>query len=387
MFITFSKLKLESNLHEPHFIITSAAKMRDALMVERRELIIWISAFATFLAMLSSVAMSVQLINDGADSIARPYILGDIIGSLAGDLNVATYLWISIAATFLLLGFTCIMAFSKPLDTEILRMLVNVKGNLDNLRRNQEESLSDMASHLEYNQKANQRFFVQVNSKVEDTRKELFAHLGRQGNALKKRRRDLVTLVENKANETGEKLSSDLKEQEKVMMDVKQVSENSAAALKRQRAELKTIKLKLEKIEENIVPVQAELTSLDDPKAIKGIGPHLGKELRGLGITSVREFLTADPAVIGEKTRLSQEMAENLQVTAQLLMIPGLSEKDAELLAEAGIKSRKQLADQDLIQFSRKVGKIAKIHVDEGKISEDDCPTIEEISSWIRMAK
>ena len=48
---------------------------------------------------------------------------------------------------------------------------------------------------------------------------------------------------------------------------------------------------------------------------------------------------------------------------------------------------KEQLADQDLIQLSRKVGEIAKIYVDQGKISKDKCPTIEEISSWIRMAR
>ncbi|MFH1328264.1 MAG: DUF4332 domain-containing protein [Candidatus Bathyarchaeota archaeon] len=113
----------------------------------------------------------------------------------------------------------------------------------------------------------------------------------------------------------------------------------------------------------------------------------MGKELRSLGITSVGEFLTTDPVVIGEKTRVSQEMAENLQATAQLMMIPGVKSSDAELLIESGIKSRKELADHELIQLSRKVGALAKIYVDQGKISKDEYPTIEEIASWIRMAR
>ena len=82
-----------------------------------------------------------------------------------------------------------------------------------------------------------------------------------------------------------------------------------------------------------------------------------------------------------------KEMAENLQATAQLMMIPGVDSSDAELLIDAGIKSRKELANHDLIQLSRKVGAIAKIYVDQGKISKDECPTIEEISSWIRIAR
>ena len=171
------------------------------------------------------------------------------------------------------------------------------------------------------------------------------------------------------------------------MMEVKRLNEESTAALKKQRAELEEIELRLERIEGNMVPNQAKLNSLDNPENIKGIGPSLGKELTGLGITSVGEFLTTDPGVIGEKTRVSQEAAENLQAMAQLMMIPGVDANDAELLIEVGVRSRRELADQDLIQLSRKVGEIAKIYVDQGKISKDKCPTIEEISSWIRMAR
>jgi predicted RecB family nuclease len=136
-----------------------------------------------------------------------------------------------------------------------------------------------------------------------------------------------------------------------------------------------------------MVPTQAELKSLANPEDIKGIGPSLGKELRDLGINSVGDFLTTDPTIIGEKTRVSQEMAETLQSIGQLMMVPGVNANDAEILLEAGIKSRKALAGQDLINLCRKVNKIAKIYVDQGKISKEEYPTIEEVSSWIRMAR
>jgi predicted RecB family nuclease len=69
-----------------------------------------------------------------------------------------------------------------------------------------------------------------------------------------------------------------------------------------------------------------------------------------------------------------------------LLMVPGITETDAEMLIDAGIKSRKELAEQDLIQLSSKVGEIAKIYANQEKITKDEYPTIEEIYSWIRMA-
>jgi predicted RecB family nuclease len=94
-----------------------------------------------------------------------------------------------------------------------------------------------------------------------------------------------------------------------------------------------------------------------------------------------------DPAIIDEKTRVSRKMAEHLQAIAQLLMVPGVDENDAELLLEAGVTSRRELAAQDLVSLSRKIGEITRAHIEEKKMSEDEKPTIEEISSWINMAK
>jgi predicted flap endonuclease-1-like 5' DNA nuclease len=353
-------------------------------MAVKRGIGVWISAFATFLAILSSFAMIILLINVGADSIVRPYI----IGSIFGDLSVESYLGISVTTTFIFLGITCIIAYRKqPPNPEIVKMFLKVGGNLAALRKTQEASITEVADQLEYDRKVNRKFFSKVNSNFEESNKETLALLAEQRKIIKKARLDMISTIEKKADESGEKMSADLKKQEAVMIGVKRLSEEGATALKNQRAELEEIKLRLGRIEGNMVPIQAKLKTLDNPEDIKGIGPALGKELRGLGITSVGEFLTTDPTIIGEKTRVSQEMAENLQGMAQLMMIPGVDANNAELLIDVGIKSRRELANQDLIQLSRKVGEIAKIYVDQGKISKDEYPTIEEISSWIRMAR
>jgi len=353
-------------------------------MVVKRGIPVWIAAFATFLAILSSFVMAVLLVNEGAGSIVRPYILGGIFG----DLSAETYLWISVTTTFIFLGITCIIVYRKqPPKPEIVKMFLKVGGNLAALRKVQEASITEVADQLEYERKVNQKFFSKVNLNFEEIKKETLALLADQRKAIKKSRLDLISAIEKKAVEAEEKMSADFRKQGTVMIGVKRLSEEGATALKNQHSELEEIKLRLERIEGNIVPNQAKLKSLANPEDIKGIGPSLGKELRGLGIASVGEFLTTDPTIIGEKTRVTQEMAENLQSMAQLMMIPGVDANDAELLIEAGIKSRKELANHDLIQLSRKVGEIAKIYVDQGKISKDEYPTIEEISSWIRMSR
>jgi predicted flap endonuclease-1-like 5' DNA nuclease len=332
-------------------------------MAVKRGMIVWLSAFATFLAILSSFSMAVIVVNQGVDILVNPYILGRILGNL----SAGTYLWICITSTCIFLGITFIIAYRKqPPNPEIVKMFLKVGGNLAALRKAQEASITQVVDQIEYGSKVNQKFFTKINTDLEENSKETLALLEAQKRMIKKARTDMISTIEKKTDETGQTI---------------------AAHLKKERAELEEIKATIERIEGCMVPTQAELKSLANPEDIKGIGPSLGKELRDLGINSVGDFLTTDPAIIGEKTRVSQEMAENLQSVGQLMMVPGVDANDAEILLEAGIKSRKELADQDLINLCRKVNKIAKTYVDQGKISKEEHPTIEEVSSWIRMAR
>jgi predicted flap endonuclease-1-like 5' DNA nuclease len=265
-------------------------------------------------------------------------------------------------------------------------MFLKVGGNLAALRKAQEASITETADQMEYNRKVNQKFFSNIKSDLEETNNKMLTLLDTERKTVRKIRLDLISTIEKKAAETGEKLSTDLKKQEKVIIGAKRSNEERVATLKKQQVDLEEIKHRLEKIEGNMLPNEAMLRSFDNPENIKGIGPSLGKDLTSLGITSVGDFLTTDPVVIGENTRVSQEAAENLQALAQLMMVPGVDANDAELLVEAGIRSRRELANQDLIELSKRVSEIAKIYVDQGKISMDGYPTIEEMASWIRMA-
>ncbi|MFH1328263.1 MAG: hypothetical protein ABIH76_05410 [Candidatus Bathyarchaeota archaeon] len=235
-------------------------------MIAKRGITVWLSAFVTFLSIMNSFAMAVLLINEGAGSIVRPYLLG----SIAGALSAETYLWISVTTTFIFLGITCIIIYSKqPPDPEIVKMFLKVGGNLAALRKAQEASTTEMADQMEYNRKVDQKFFSKVSSDLEEDKKETLALLANQGKAVKKVGSDLISVIETKASETGEKMSADLKKQEAVIIGVKRLSEEGATALKNQRADLEEIKLRLERIEGNMVPNQAKLKSLDNPEDIK----------------------------------------------------------------------------------------------------------------------
>lgn len=352
-------------------------------MPVKRGVAVWISGFLTFLAALSSVG-AVILWARGDLTIPWLYFVDDIIG----ELQVETYFWISITATFIFLGLTCIIAYRKlPPDPEIVKMFVKVGGNLASLKKTQEATATELAENIENNRRTSQELFKKANTNLDDAKQETFALLEKQENTMLRVRRDTVSAIEKKVGETREEILGALKKQEATVREAGRLSKQGATAIKRQKAELEDMRTSLKKMEEEMMPPQPRLKSQDNPEEIRGIGPRLGEELSAIGITNIGELIVADPAIVDEKTRVSKDMAERLQVVAQLLMIPGVDENDAELLVDAGVASRRDLADQDLVPLGRKIGEIAKTYIEEGKMSEDEKPTIEEISSWIGKAR
>jgi predicted flap endonuclease-1-like 5' DNA nuclease len=353
-------------------------------MITKRGITVWLFAFITFLSIMSSVGMVVLLINVGPGSIVSPYLLSLI----AGAQPVETYLFLSLVASSICLAVTCIIIYRKqPPDPEIIQLLLTIVANLATLKQNQENTTSDISEKLENNKKQNHSLISKVSSDLEAAKIEALNLLTKQERILKKSQSDLISSIEAKILENREKTILDLKKQEGAIVGVKRLAEGFASDLDKQRSALEAVKTSLGRIEDNLVTKQAKLRSLDDPEEIKGIGPALGKELRLLGISSVGEFLTTDPSVISEKTRVSKEMAENLQAMGQFMMIPGVDSSDAELLVDAGIKSIKELTEHDIIQLSRKIDELAKIYIEQGKLSKDQRPTIEEIASWKKMGR
>ncbi|MCW8802713.1 MAG: hypothetical protein OQK81_05090, partial [Candidatus Bathyarchaeota archaeon] len=161
-------------------------------MVSKRGIIVWISAFVTFLAIMASFSMAVLLINEGAGTIVNPYILSAIFGGLTTE----TYLWISIAGTFALLGLTCILIYMKqPPDPEIVKLLLKVGGNLAALRKAQEASTNEIVERMEYDKKVNQTFFSKVTTDLQEKTSEMASVLDTQGRSIKKIRSELVSAV------------------------------------------------------------------------------------------------------------------------------------------------------------------------------------------------
>ncbi|MBA7490334.1 hypothetical protein ES702_00871 [subsurface metagenome] len=364
---------------------------------------VWISGSLTFLAALNVFNAAMLWMYNGADFVIELYLIGSIL-TISG-MSVINYLWVSLAATFGFLGITSIIAFRGPSQYQtILKMIREVQGDVTADRKEMEATRRGIHAKLELSDMARQELFDTVNTNIDNVRKgtqktygdllhaiqanfnnareKILGALEKQGKTTK---RDLVSIAQASIDTRKDMLSA-LQTQGRAIQRVWRSSQKGAAAIQKQSEELENITARLERLEMQVLPPQPKLTSQTNLEEMKGIGPRLAEELRSIGISNVGEFVTADPAIIAERTRVSPEMATRMQSTAQLLMIPGIEENHAELLEKVGITTRSELAHQDPIQLSRRIAESAKTNIEPGNMSDDKKPTIEEVTSWIKHA-
>ncbi|UCE15750.1 MAG: DUF4332 domain-containing protein [Candidatus Bathyarchaeota archaeon] len=359
----------------------------------KKGITLWILSFLTFLAALNTLNAVMLGALQYTVSPIQIYVISDITQNIVGtrEIQAISYFWVSTALTFVFLGLTAIVATRKPpLDPALVRMFVKLDGNLTANRKTLKEGLEenkntletvrmDMLEGLDGNKKASEKL-------LGTARKEIMDGLEEQWKTIQSVREELRSAIDTNVSNVKQETLAALGKQRRAIQKVERLNKQSAETMEKQMAELIDMRTRLEKMEE-FKPPQPKLTSLDKPEDVRGIGPRLAKEFKAIGITSVAELVTTDPAVIAEKTRVSQDMAKHLQATAQLQMIPGVDENDAELLKEAEVFTIRELAEQDPIQLSGKVREIAKTYVEEGKITEDEKPTVEEVLSWVKLAK
>jgi predicted flap endonuclease-1-like 5' DNA nuclease len=348
----------------------------------KRGIIVWILAFLTFLAALNALYAVMYGVDQNANTPFKPYLVGQLIG----EIKIGDYFWISVAATCVFLALTSIVAFRRLPDPHLYwkidKLEEGIEYNADTIRATQISLLAD----LENNKKDREKFMNKINTTLAAARKETLSTLEKHEKAIQETNKSLQKTTRemlNTLDEHGKSIQQINKNLESATKETRSMLEK---ATKKQTTQTEEVTKRLKKLEQKLLP-QPKLTSQNRPEEIRGIGPQLGKELRTLGITTVADLITADPRALAEKTRATRDMIKHLQTTAQLLMIPGIKENQAELLEEAGITARKELAIQEPIQLSQRLETIAKTYIEEGRLTESEKPTIEEISSWIRQAK
>jgi hypothetical protein len=373
---------------------------------------IWILAFLTFLSGLNAINAVFLSVTLGMEA---PYEL-PLIGSLIGTIPVYVYLILSVTATFLFLGATCVDLVTELSNKELLneinakvtaietgqklqqKLLESLQArvflvdeSINSMRKEvaraftkQEENLKEVQANLTKNQ-AN--LAKKLDSDLAAVKGEMAKQMNRQSEEIKKTNTNLANLFNENLAVVKDELAGQLVGLAGTLESQERRARKSGKAILEQEKEIAEIKTKIERVEDEFVPPKPLLTSQCKVEDVRGIGENTGNELREIGITDVGELVLTDPSVIADKIDMSEKTVEKLQGRAQLAMIPGLEEKDLVLLEEAEVMNRKELASQDPIELGKKINGIAKIHLQEKKISEAEIPTIEEVYAWIKAAK
>jgi hypothetical protein len=376
---------------------------------------IWVLGFFSFLAGSNVINAVIMWFNLGPEATFTPYLLG----GLTGAIPVYVYLVISVLVAWAFLGATSNQIVSELANTEEIN------------------AINEKANRLEYGQQTQQKLLESVQARLflvdeglEETRKELSKGLVEQGDAIKQSLKagqqaqqrmldsvqgriflleesvrsvneglneqaemikgvnaNLVGKVDTRLVDVKEAVAKRLGEVEKALVQLELGDEKTVEAVTKQRDEIAEIRLKLDRLEGELVKPKPLLTSQSSVEDVKGIGPGKGAELKEIGVTNVGELIMADPKVVMKEMGSSEKTVERLQGRAQLSMVPGLKNKDLILLEELGILDRKTLAEQDPIELSKKINAIFKVSVAEGKVTEADKPTIEEIDSWVKFVR
>ena len=124
-----------------------------------------------------------------------------------------------------------------------------------------------------------------------------------------------------------------------------------------------------------------------DIEEIEGIGKSYAQRLRKIRIATTRQLLDkgTDSAIISEiasQVNKKEKVVQSWISMADLIRVPGIRGKFAELLAVSGINSVQQLAKQD---GSDLINKIAGINISENR--NRTVPTLEMVTVWIAAAK
>jgi len=346
---------------------------------------IWALGFFSFLSGLNAITAIFLAINLGIEGTFQPYLISTIIS----DIPVYYYLVISILATLIFLGGTASAVVSE-LSNKALLYEINAKTNdLINGQKQAQSLLESLKSRVFLVDESldEAKFDRKLASAIDEIEKQVGEGFNEQAEMLKESNAKLLDSFESKFSEINQRMTRQLTKIEDNLQKYSQRVKKSTTAIANQEAEIAEIKMTLATLEDVCVQPKPLLTSQSKTEEVRGIGENTGNELREMGITNVGELVLTEAEAIAEKTDMSEKTIEKLQGRAQLSMIPGVNEKALILLEEADIMNRKDLAEQDPIDLGKKINAAFKIYVEEGKITEDEKPTIEEIQSWIKFAK
>ena len=353
----------------------------------KKEIPVWILGFLTFLAFLNAFNGVLMWILNGYDFYVEPYY----IVQFTGRIPVTLYFGLSVAIAFILLGCTTFVAFRNPRHDEMLSVLNShfaankraLQGGLAANKKSIETIEADLSNKIETQKGVNEKFFETLTASLQNIRKETLNTFEKQEKGLQQVSQELNSAIETSINGVKEELLGEFAKQEKAASGIEQSNKTIEKAI----TELADMKTRLESLETILTLPKPKITGQSNPRDIKGVGQILKEELEAMGITNAGQVLSADTAVIADKTRLTRETAGRLQGTMQLLMIPGIDETDVELLEKVGVTNSRELSEQNPYELHSKLLDVSRTYIEENKIVESEKPTLEEVLSWVKLAK
>lgn len=344
----------------------------------KKSITVWLLGFLTVLAVINifnSVLMW-QYFED-ATLLFRPFIIDQFIGYLQID----HYFWMSVAASFILLGFTAFAAYRG--DINLIKFMRQQSGVLDKIIQAFRVNLKSH-EHLEAHIDTAKS---ELSTNIDNFRGELSGSVMQQEVIVRNMDANIDILKKKLGNDLRKEIKSELKsamsKQEEVVKKMKSLS----SSLKKAKVDLADIKKGLLTLETALVLPKPKISFESSPAELKGVGPQITKELEAIGINDVGAFLITDPSVIGEYTHLTPEKASHLQGTVQLLMIPDIDDIDIELLEKVGVTNRKELAAQDPFELNIKMLETVKSSEGDKLLLKYEKPSLEEVLTWVRIAK
>jgi len=291
---------------------------------------IWISTIFVFLLCLVAVHALIEFVING------PSVNINILSIIGGTLYVSAlaYLLLSVLVASLSIGCFC---------SHIIRKLKKTGSNVT---------------------------FDVLEAKLENNKKKIERALDKDIAKL--------SLDQFMVSRDLKSINRQIKENQTIIEKIGKVWEALEKALNRQAIALNVLEKRLEKIESRIVPIPC-LAATSDVKEITGVGEKTAESLKAVGIGSVEDLIIEDPAIIAQKTNISESNIAKIQAIAELLMIPGINLKTVKLLQKAGVSSVEELARQNPMRLFKKITIIS------GK--KEAKPTLEELALHIRLAQ
>ncbi|MCK4933332.1 DUF4332 domain-containing protein [Candidatus Bathyarchaeota archaeon] len=331
---------------------------------------VWILLTLVFLTVLGTIHAWTSLLADGAGSLAiiPPFL------SNGFQIEVTTYFIAGLVMTSILLGATCYLIFSsEPLDLPLYQLSKDFEAKLEEKSQEIKSSTKETLAKLGLREFQLREGMKSLQKNVGELSEGLQKRIESQKKILEKAQKKLVE-IERKTDKTlaGQRDIPKLKKKLQVLETVEK--------------DLKKLQGVIEKV--NSVP-ETYLTSTGNIDALGGKILKRGtvRRLKKNGFEKIEDLLLASPLEIAHTKAVSESEAKGLQSILQLLMVPGVQHEDAVLLLESGVNSKEELALQNTFSLGSRIVKTTELYIEEGKIKEEDKPSLEEIASWIKWAR